>query len=189
MRMRCATMRCNEMCGMQLWPRYLEPREWVGLVERWQVWLWCSCSDRGRSGGWRAGGPNPQAAVAEQSVHSMHSKYVHCTNCRMPADPTLKMQSHCMQSRVYTAGTALIARKVQAVQCRWTQPSFLKLHSAASGNALKVQCTVHTTRGSTLHNTQWTLYCTHSVYNAIRRRPQLQQCSQHHVGNMTACKH
>ena len=103
----------------------------------------------------------------------------------VPADPTLKLQSHCMQSRVYTAGTALIARKVQAVQCRWT----LKLHSAASGNALKVQCTLHTTWVSTLHNTQWTLYCTHNVYNAIRHRPQLQQCSQHHVGNMTACKH
>ena len=86
-------MRCNEMCGMQLWPRYLEPREWVGLVERWQVWLWCSCSDRGRSGGWRAGGPNPQTAVAKctlPALHAMHAKYT---------------------------------VRVQTIQCRRTQPS------------------------------------------------------------------
>ena len=101
-------MRCNEMCGMQLWPRYLEPREWVGLVERWQVWLWCSCSDRGRSGGWRAGGPNPQTAVAKQSVHStLHSLHI----------------KYRLLHKLYNAGgpnpqTAVALHAKQSVHCR-----------------------------------------------------------------------
>ena len=98
----------------------------------------------------------------------------------VPADPTLKLQSHCMQSKVYTK-TAL-----HSLHAKYKLYNVGGLNPHSSNFTLQLltmhsKCSVHCIQHGVVHYTIHNGHCTMPSDAVL-------SCSQHHVGNMTACK-